>query len=838
MSYQVIAAFPGGLDARKFFLSLPAGTLTTLDNAHITQGSEIEKRKLFLPYQLPPGTFGAQETTQGNVLFGSRLFNPLVGDQTLVIGTNVQITVANLQNSIESGDLITVTGSGNANVNGTWTVITVFHSGANVIDVFFDIAVATSYSATEAVTMTPFLPAPVIYQQLVHPLGASMSAVISSTYFEGVTQVITTWDNGDTIVFDGPDVETDWYVGSQCNITPTPYAIANSLVDQATATGRYTGIKPVLAPAFFQVTGGTSSPGTNKVVSVTYNFNRQVTLNISGSPVTASSFSLLASPRNWATSNNATAAALAGDMNTVDGFVVTNTSTNIVQLVPPATDFFGAALGTNPADTVSVVVGGNVTVFIPPYAAKFDILSIPDQSSANPFTVATETVDAGLTYILASSGVPATLPVGASGQFTITAGIPNAQGTGTLTISGTGPANNDTVTFGANTVYTFVTALGRPANQILIGSTIDATLGNFIAAINGAGGAGSIYSSATSPSTQVSASAITSHASVFTAIPNGVPGNIAVASSSGNLVWSGLTTGHLTGGTDTNQITQITVGGVNLLGNEVPFDTNTNQTAADVVTAINVFQGTSGFSSTAQANVITIMPLVGGTSVNNAVLSVQCAGGVCIANCFFVVNGTASGGGTHKITSIKPSATAELLTGGGVAWTAGTLNAYCLAVVANINANSATSGYVAVAVGNQIQLSAATVTSVDPDPLITVTATNLTISNAPSLPLVVTQNNTLIPFLTVEAGFKKSAGAPNSAVVVANGGVAPYSYVWAAVSANPVGVTLVDGVKGAANNWWTAITKGSAPTGQQTWSCTVTDTASNVVVVPFTLIIG
>ncbi len=74
MSYQVIQNFNGGLDTRKFFLSLPPGTLTELINGHITQGGEIEKRKQFALTALPSGTgytFGGQETDSGIVIFGS-----------------------------------------------------------------------------------------------------------------------------------------------------------------------------------------------------------------------------------------------------------------------------------------------------------------------------------------------------------------------------------------------------------------------------------------------------------------------------------------------------------------------------------------------------------------------------------------------------------------------------------------------------------------------------------------------------------------------------------------------------------------------------------------------
>lgn len=71
MAYQVISNFQGGLDARKYILSLPPGTLTKLINAHINQGAEIEKRKAFVPNILPANTFGAQETPTGILVFGT-----------------------------------------------------------------------------------------------------------------------------------------------------------------------------------------------------------------------------------------------------------------------------------------------------------------------------------------------------------------------------------------------------------------------------------------------------------------------------------------------------------------------------------------------------------------------------------------------------------------------------------------------------------------------------------------------------------------------------------------------------------------------------------------------
>lgn len=59
MPYTVIEDFRGGLDSRRSSVAGVPGTLVTLNNAHITRGGEIEKRKAFSSkYTLPAGTVG------------------------------------------------------------------------------------------------------------------------------------------------------------------------------------------------------------------------------------------------------------------------------------------------------------------------------------------------------------------------------------------------------------------------------------------------------------------------------------------------------------------------------------------------------------------------------------------------------------------------------------------------------------------------------------------------------------------------------------------------------------------------------------------------------------
>jgi hypothetical protein len=119
---------------------------------------------------------------------------------------------------------------------------------------------------------------------------------------------------------------------------------------------------------------------------------------------------------------------------------------------------------------------------------------------------------------------------------------------GTLTDSGTGATNNDTVTIGLQQ-YTFVKTVNNAvANEIKVGTSADNSMTNFIAAING-GVNGGKYSTATTPNTQVTASPVTNHAFRVTAITAGSAGNsIATTTTSSHLTWNGHAT--LFGGTD------------------------------------------------------------------------------------------------------------------------------------------------------------------------------------------------------------------------------------------------------------------------------------------------
>lgn len=862
MSYQITTDFKAGLDARKYKLALPAGALTEIINAHITSGAEIEKRKKFLRVPIPAGTFGAQETKDGIVVFGSRETSwpcsPVLGIGGITrIGGQVFATIQKfVEYAPAVGQTLVVSDGSDASLNGTITVTSVLIAGTAAI---IGYAQAGSIIVGGSATYTLQFPAPFIFQRLVHPVaGVTMTGIPASTYFNGEVQSLSSWSNGDLLAFSGGTIEDDFFVGLQSNITPTPFSLANKLADAIDATGKFTTVKAVLPTyLYIQITGGTASAGVNYVGAITYDFGRVVTLpdsSLSGSRA-ATTFTLSATV-DWTTSNNATALAVKAAVNAnpygFTAFVGTDgaygMSANVVIIVPPATDFNGATLGVADTDQLDVTAHGNVVLYVPPYDASFSVFSIPSQSSSNPYNVAVAVEDANLTYKLVSNGVAATLPTSAAGQFTIWQGSSNVAATDVLTISGI-PANNNTVTIGASgtnqRIYTFVTFLTGTANQVLIGADAATSLTNLVAAINGTAGAGSIYSVGTSANPLVSASAVVALATTVTSSIGGTAGNIPVTESSAVLAWTNPTlTG---GGPDTNQITQITVGTQPLLASYVSFNKTPVQTAADVVAAINAYQGTSGFTATAKDNVVTISAVNPGTSVNEATVTIVSAGNVCIANCALYVYGT----GGSNISAITANGT-NLLTATMTFQDGGhpteTMAQFCARVAANINANSGVSLYLAYSSANVISISAVTVSSIDSAVDVEVTST-LSLAPTTTTPLLATVNTNQISMVqTVPGNFNDSTAptsinAPNSALVTVTGGVPPYSYNWTSLGTTAL---FKPQLVGFSNQWWVeartqigTIIQGhtSVPTygyqrGTESWICTVTDATGLQFIAP------
>jgi len=116
----------------------------------------------------------------------------------------------------------------------------------------------------------------------------------------------------------------------------------------------------------------------------------------------------------------------------------------------------------------------------------------------------------------------------------------------TLTSDNTDVADGDTVTIGS-TVYRFKNTIAQ-VNDIHRTGTADTTLTNLVNAINGAGTAGTDYFTGTPVNPDVSAGAVSSHATVLTAKTKGAAANsLASTETSAHLSFNHAT---LTGGVD------------------------------------------------------------------------------------------------------------------------------------------------------------------------------------------------------------------------------------------------------------------------------------------------
>ena len=116
-----------------------------------------------------------------------------------------------------------------------------------------------------------------------------------------------------------------------------------------------------------------------------------------------------------------------------------------------------------------------------------------------------------------------------------------------LTFTGNA-ADNETVSIGGQ-VYTFQSAIGA-ANDVLIGTSAEASIDNLVAAINGDAGAGTTYGTGTVANTYVTAVKGDTDKITATAKVKGVSGNsIAIANTVAQASWAGGATA-LSGGVD------------------------------------------------------------------------------------------------------------------------------------------------------------------------------------------------------------------------------------------------------------------------------------------------
>ncbi|MBZ5547727.1 MAG: hypothetical protein LAO22_07140 [Acidobacteriia bacterium] len=235
-----------------------------------------------------------------------------------------------------------------------------------------------------------------------------------------------------------------------------------------------------------------------------------------------------------------------------------------------------------------------------------------------------------------------------------------------------------TVTIGGQT-YTFVAALSTTAtaNEVAdAGGSAATALTNLVAAVNGAAGAGTQYSSNTSANTSATAAAPSGGAVVFTAINPGVNGNFIAVGSNGGGTWSGAT--YFSGGTAAGAAPSAVAGNTVTVGTQTYTFVNSLSTptanqiqvlvgstnAASLANLANAVNGGSGagvnyaYGSSAAANT-SAKAVAGATSVAFTALTPGTAGNSIITG----VTGTANTfGGATGLTGGASGSINDLLT--------------------------------------------------------------------------------------------------------------------------------------------------------------------------------
>lgn len=383
MSYLVVSNFNDGLDTRRVAVTEKPGTLVICDNAHITRGGEVEKRKAFVPYaQLPPGlTFGLQAAGGNLYVFGSgatppnqppnvqyqRLISPQGDALSGILSTdtfNGSIYAVALFANGEiyhyyGGNRVTTWDSISQGVAGTVGVATAFAAAISKDSNFTATSLGSVTTITETSTNVPFTimgsatPANVtevlalgsfditggtagagnqisdVTVNSVSVLGALVLWTTSNaaTATAVATQINTTGATTNpqyTATASGQTVTISAVAGSGSSpngfvVAPVPAGtvttanivnmqggVSNSpTLTVATIQNSSVAVPEVLATGTLTVTGGTSSPGTNKITSVKVN-----------------SVEVLGASVDWQTSNNATAIAIAQQ---IQAFAATTT---------------------------------------------------------------------------------------------------------------------------------------------------------------------------------------------------------------------------------------------------------------------------------------------------------------------------------------------------------------------------------------------------------------------------------------------------------------------------------------------------------------------------------
>lgn len=338
------------------------GGLWTLKNGHITRGGDIEGRKKFVStYTLPSGTFGLAQIRGQLFTFGSddlaasvpvgvqyqRLQAPSTPSMTAVLDVDAF-----------DGALYVIAEYDDGNVYH-------FYNGTRVSD-WDTIAAGIGAFSTLAENLADKIDTNAAVSASAFGDVITLTARTAGTAF---TYAKATTDNGGT-------------ADQDITLTEVQANVAYSAEVRATAT--------------IEITGGTSSPGTNTVATVL-----------------ADGVALISSAVDWVTSNDATAVALAAAI--TDGAGTHGYTAEAAGAVVTITETAESDPSTVNGDIVAVGVSGDVTV------SKTNVAGGAAEVDAVAQVVTAEfsgTVEASDQFTITVNGTGYTATVQASGTGT------------------------------------------------------------------------------------------------------------------------------------------------------------------------------------------------------------------------------------------------------------------------------------------------------------------------------------------------------------------------------------------------------------------------------------
>lgn len=288
--------FTGGLDTRRMPVALSGAALMKANNGHITRGGEFEKRAAFVDFAtLPAGTVGLAATNTSLYVFGSAAPPSMpvgVTYQRLQHPTGFALTRV-LSWDLYGGKIYAVGEFNDGSIHH-------FYDGVRVTD-WFDGRARASFAVTGGGT--------------VPAVAAHGSFDVTGGTVGGGNQITDIKINGISLIsapvaYATDNATTAAAVASAINTyTSSPDYMASAVGNQVVVTAAVAGTAPNGFPIVVTV-GGTATVGN--LVAMSGGAAAQVStladLKIDG-------VSVISAPVTWATSNEATAAAIASAIN-------------------------------------------------------------------------------------------------------------------------------------------------------------------------------------------------------------------------------------------------------------------------------------------------------------------------------------------------------------------------------------------------------------------------------------------------------------------------------------------------------------------------------------------